>query len=63
MAQCMRQSWFLAVYMQLLIVSPLLIYPLWRWRKLGLALLASVATGCYTTIFWVYAEKNTETQL
>jgi hypothetical protein len=30
---------------------------------LGLALLASVAIGCYTTIIWVYAEKNTETHM
>jgi len=35
--QCMIQSWYLAADMQLFILSPLFIYPLWRWKKAGLA--------------------------
>ena len=33
----MIQSWYLAADMQLFILSPLFVYPLWRWRRAGLA--------------------------
>lgn len=36
----MTETWYLATDWQLFLVSPLFIYPMWRWRKLGLALLA-----------------------
>ncbi|XP_063232956.1 nose resistant to fluoxetine protein 6-like isoform X2 [Bacillus rossius redtenbacheri] len=38
---CMTQSWYLTVDMQLYWASPVLLYPLWRWRRMGL-----VALGC-----------------
>lgn len=41
--------------MQLFLLSPLFIYPLWRWRKAGLASLAFVALISYATIFAAYA--------
>lgn len=53
--QCIGQAWYLAVDMQLFLLSPLFIYPLWRWRKAGLAFLAFVATISYATIFTAYA--------
>lgn len=31
--QCIGPTWYLMVDMQLFILSPLLIYPLWRWRN------------------------------
>ncbi|XP_075226493.1 nose resistant to fluoxetine protein 6-like [Lycorma delicatula] len=33
---CMMQSWYLAADMQMFWLSPLLLYPLWRWPKFGL---------------------------
>lgn len=34
--KCMGETWYLACDMQMLLVSPLVIYPLWRWRRAGL---------------------------
>jgi hypothetical protein len=33
----MGETWYLACDMQMFILSPLFIYPLWRWRKIGLS--------------------------
>ena len=33
----MTETWYLAADMQLFLVSPLIIFPLWRWRRAGLA--------------------------
>jgi peptidoglycan/LPS O-acetylase OafA/YrhL len=33
----MDETWYLACDMQMFIVSPLLIWPLWRWRRAGVA--------------------------
>uniref|UniRef100_A0A1B0D242 Acyltransferase 3 domain-containing protein n=1 Tax=Phlebotomus papatasi TaxID=29031 RepID=A0A1B0D242_PHLPP len=41
---CMFQSWYLAADTQLFILAPLLLYPLWRWRKIGVYLFAASAT-------------------
>ncbi|XP_059617661.1 nose resistant to fluoxetine protein 6-like [Phlebotomus argentipes] len=41
---CMFQSWYLATDTQLFILAPLLLYPLWRWRKVGVYLFAASAT-------------------
>jgi peptidoglycan/LPS O-acetylase OafA/YrhL len=40
--QCLNQTWYLAVDMQLFWLSPLLLYPLARWPRLGKGLLALV---------------------
>lgn len=46
----MPESWFLAVDMQLFALSPLFIYPIWRWPNKGpaLTLLSILAALCYT---------------
>lgn len=51
------ESWYLACDMQMLWISPLFIYPLWRWKKAGflwiiLCLLASL--GYSATVFIVH---------
>lgn len=51
----MGQTWYLAVDMQLFLVAPLVIYPLWRWRKYGLAWLALIGLLCQVSIFAIYA--------
>ena len=54
----MGQTWYLAVDMQLFVVSPLFIYPLWRWRKWGLTWLAFWTLACQASIFYVYARDD-----
>lgn len=56
--QCMGQTWYLAVDMQLFVISPLIVYPLWRWKKPGLAWLAFIAVLCQASIFFVYARDD-----
>ncbi|KAJ8668277.1 hypothetical protein QAD02_009940 [Eretmocerus hayati] len=41
---CMFQSWYLSVDTQLFILAPAIVYPLWRWRKIGHIILATVTT-------------------
>ena len=31
----MGQTWYLACEFQMYLISPLLVYPLWRWKKSG----------------------------
>ncbi|XP_035220831.1 nose resistant to fluoxetine protein 6-like [Stegodyphus dumicola] len=38
--QCMAWSWYLANDMQFFVISPLFLYSLWRWPKIGYSLLA-----------------------
>ncbi|XP_011298798.1 nose resistant to fluoxetine protein 6 [Fopius arisanus] len=38
---CMFQSWYLSVDTQLFILAPAIIYPLWKWRKIGELLLGA----------------------
>lgn len=40
----MIQSWYLAADMQLCLLSPLVVYPLYRWPRVGKMLLAAVVT-------------------
>ncbi|KAH8304724.1 hypothetical protein KR044_007256, partial [Drosophila immigrans] len=47
--QCLGHSWYLAVDMQLFLLSPLLLWPLWRWRKRaagGILLLLVLLFAC-----------------
>ena len=42
LVQCMYESWYMAVDMQLFLIAPPRVYILWRWEKLGLLALAMV---------------------
>lgn len=49
----MGHSWYLAVDMQLFLLSPLLLWPLWRWRHraaAGVVLLLLLLFGCVFSI-------------
>ena len=35
--QCVGQTWYLANDMQMFIITPLILYPLWKLNKVGLA--------------------------
>ncbi|XP_055643556.1 nose resistant to fluoxetine protein 6-like [Toxorhynchites rutilus septentrionalis] len=53
---CIGHSWYLSVDMQLYILSPLIIYPLWRWgRKILIAVVCLVllSMGCVIATFLV----------
>ncbi|XP_068083091.1 nose resistant to fluoxetine protein 6 [Anabrus simplex] len=39
---CMLQSWYLSADMQLFLLAPLVLYPLWRWPTAGKLLTASL---------------------
>ncbi|XP_064538728.1 nose resistant to fluoxetine protein 6 isoform X2 [Drosophila montana] len=46
---CLGHSWYLAVDMQLFLLSPLLLWPLWRWRRraaAGIVVLVVLLFGC-----------------
>ena len=45
---CMGQTWYLAVEMQCFIITPLLIWPLWRFPKVGLGLVSAGFLACKT---------------
>ena len=51
----MGQTWYLAVDMQLFLIAPLIVYPLWRWRKYGLVWLALLTVASHAAIFAIYA--------
>ena len=50
----MGESWYLAAEMQMFLFSPILIWPLWKWKKTGfLFILFNIAvfTGGIIIIF------------
>ena len=52
----MFQSWYLSVDTQLFILAPAIIYPLWKWRKIGhyiLGVTTIVATVLPFIITWM----------
>jgi peptidoglycan/LPS O-acetylase OafA/YrhL len=51
----MEQTWYLALDMQLFIVSPLVIYLLWRVKKIGMALLLFLFIGTIAANFAIFA--------
>ena len=51
------ESWYLACDMQMFLISPLFIYPIWRWKRAGLIWTATclfVFLGASATVFIVY---------
>lgn len=56
--QCMMQSWYLMVDMQLHVLSPLVLIPLWKWRRVGLGWLGVVIlSSCAVPFAVTYANK------
>lgn len=57
---CMFQSWYLSADTQLFVLAPLILYPLWRCRKAGLAVLALVAVATTLVPFFVTYMKQVD---
>ena len=55
---CMGETWYLAIDMQMFLLSPLIIYPLWRWKKAGLAWLAMWLIGTLASCFVVFDQYD-----
>lgn len=54
---CMPWTWYLSLDMQLLVLSPLIVYPLYRWPKAGkAAVMALMALSCGAVAYLVLAE-------
>lgn len=54
----MAVSWYLAADMQLFIISPLFVYPLWRWRRAGVvwitfAILTIIVAISTISVVWL----------
>ncbi|XP_066998616.2 nose resistant to fluoxetine protein 6 [Anabrus simplex] len=56
--QCLGQSWFLAVDMQLHWLSPLVLIPLWKFPKYGWILMAGLMVGGLVTNFVISHEHD-----
>ena len=41
----MRESWYLANDMQYYLISPFLVYPIWRWGTIGLTPLVALLSA------------------
>lgn len=53
---CLTNTWYLSVDMQLFILSPILIYPLWRYRQTFLPIVAgliSLQIACVFTVVYI----------
>ncbi|PNF21736.1 hypothetical protein B7P43_G10360 [Cryptotermes secundus] len=60
---CVPQSWYLSVDMQLFLLSPIVLYPLWKWpRKWNILLLGTLAIGGVLSPFIIsYVEEVSAT--
>ena len=68
--QCMKESWYLACDMQYYLISPFLVYPIWRWGWTGLwplitllsaSLVANVRLYAFNDIIMVPTTENFQT--
>ncbi|XP_033609915.1 nose resistant to fluoxetine protein 6-like [Cryptotermes secundus] len=60
---CVPQSWYLSVDMQLFLLSPIVLYPLWKWpRKWNFLLLGTLAIAGVVSPFTIsYVEEVSAT--
>ncbi|XP_058127296.1 nose resistant to fluoxetine protein 6-like [Anopheles ziemanni] len=51
---CLGHTWYLSVDMQLYLLAPLLIYPLWRWGRRALLLVVALALASMVTVLVLF---------
>ena len=54
----MGETWSLAVDMQLFLITPFIVYAIWRWRRAGLAILAALTLATLAINVYVFASHN-----
>ena len=54
----MPETWYLANEVQLFLVSPFLIYALWRWKKNGLIILTTITLSALAANVALFYAKN-----
>lgn len=59
-SQCNAESWYLANDMQFYMLSPFMVYPLWRWEKFGLLCLVVWTLLSWLAPFLVVLITNTQ---
>ncbi|XP_072023530.1 nose resistant to fluoxetine protein 6-like [Amphiura filiformis] len=55
---CMTWGWYLANDMQFYIISSLIIYFLYRYSKIGYAIIGALMTACFTSLVVVYMKYD-----
>ncbi|CAG7819852.1 unnamed protein product [Allacma fusca] len=55
---CYGEAWYLANDMQFYLLSPLVIYPLWRWKRIGFGILAVLSIASVVIPTWIIADKR-----
>ncbi|KAH8386779.1 hypothetical protein KR093_002452 [Drosophila rubida] len=50
---CLGHSWYLAVDMQLFLLSPLLLWPLWRWRRRAAVAIMLLVVLLFACVFCI----------
>ncbi|XP_058814438.1 nose resistant to fluoxetine protein 6-like [Topomyia yanbarensis] len=55
---CLGHSWYLSVDMQLFLLSPLVVYPLWRWGRRVLIVVAALILSSIGCIFGVTLQHD-----
>uniref|UniRef100_A0A182QD03 Nose resistant-to-fluoxetine protein N-terminal domain-containing protein n=1 Tax=Anopheles farauti TaxID=69004 RepID=A0A182QD03_9DIPT len=51
---CLGHTWYLSVDMQLYLLSPFIIYPLWRWGRRMLLAVVALIVASMVTVFTVF---------
>uniref|UniRef100_A0A182W4M0 Nose resistant-to-fluoxetine protein N-terminal domain-containing protein n=1 Tax=Anopheles minimus TaxID=112268 RepID=A0A182W4M0_9DIPT len=51
---CLGHTWYLSVDMQLYLIAPLLIYPLWRWGRRTLCLIVTLIVASMVAVFVLF---------
>lgn len=61
---CPGESWYLANDMQLFLLAPLLIYPIWRWRGKFIWIIPLISISSISYNFWyIFSNKLKITEL
>lgn len=64
MFQCQGEAWYLANDMQFYVLSPFILYPMWRWEMAGLVLLSIYSVlSCVCPALLVHFYDTTPTTL
>lgn len=56
----MKETWFLACDMQYYLISPLLVYPIWRWGTIGLAPVVALMSASLVANVHTFATNDVD---